>query len=168
MPEYNLDFSDVNPDSSTVVSQGEHKGVVTEVKIRLGKESEMPYLNFKLTIEEGGDYDGRVLYGVASMGSKRTKEADAFVMGRLLTLLRSFGINQSSVKFVADEDGDDEEGRILIEPDLTGLPVIFWVKNAKFDGVMRSQIKWFHGSEPIAESGEAESAVAPQRRRFTG
>jgi hypothetical protein len=134
----NVDFSDVEG-GFEVLPEGEYAVVVQKVVLRDSQSSEYPYLNFTLEVTEPGDYEGRLLWFTSSFHPK--------ALWRMKEVFENLGVFEENITFEVEEDGDE---RLVIKPELAGLPAKAVVKIRPYQGNDKNDVETLIPVEPNA------------------
>lgn len=129
MSSINVDFSDVEG-GFEVLPAGEYAVVVQKVVLRDSQQSEYPYLNFTLEVTEPGDYEGRLLWFTSSFHPK--------ALWRMKEVFENLGVFEENITFEVEEDGDE---RLVIKPELAGLPAKAVVKVRPYQGNDKNDVE---------------------------
>ena len=129
MSSINVDFSDVEG-GFEVLPAGEYAIVVQKVVLRDSQQSEYPYLNFALEVTEPGDYEGRLLWFTSSFHPK--------ALWRMKEVFENLGVFEENITFEVEEDGDE---RLVIKPELAGLPAKAVVKVRPYQGNDKNDVE---------------------------
>lgn len=124
MAKISVDFSNVG--TFEALPEGQYDAVIESVELRTGKTTGNPYLNFTLTVTEG-EYEGRKLWMTAGLTEKS--------LWKLKDMFAIFGIEQQALELDIDEDT-----KMLVEPDLSGLPIAITVVQEEYDGKPQTRV----------------------------
>ena len=136
MTTINVDFSEV-PDGFDVLPEGEYAIVIDKVVLRDSQKSDYPYLNFTLEVTEPGDYEGRLLWFTSSFHPK--------ALWRMKEVFENLGVFEENITFEVEEDGDE---RIVIKPELVGLPAKAVVTVGEYQGKEKNDVDTLIAVEP--------------------
>ena len=161
MPEYNIDFSEV--ESFAAIPQDEYPVIVEEVEMRQSQSSEYPYLNWKLKVTEG-EYEGRFVWMMTSLSPKS--------LWRLKETLDNLEVPLDEFNIVVDEDTD-----LVIEPELAGLPALAPVREDEYQGRITNKVDMLlpitggvsanTEKKQVMKKKSDTAPKAPRQRKFT-
>lgn len=127
MSRLKLDFSEI--ESFEAMDKGEYLCVVDEVEHRdsdtYGKEYDS--LEWRLTVTEDGPYKGRKLWFYTSFSPK--------ALWRMKQVFENLGFADNEIDVEVDEDTN-----LIIEPQLTGMPVMAVVVQGSYEGRVTNSV----------------------------
>lgn len=132
----NVDFSDVEGGFEPL-PPAEYAIVVKKVVLRDSQNSEFPYLNFTLEVTEPGDYEGRFLWFTSSFHPK--------ALWRMKEVFENLGVFEENITFEVEEDGNE---RIVLQPELAGLPGKAVVKIKQYQGSDKNDVETIVAVDP--------------------
>ena len=146
------DAEDMGP-----VDKGEYLVVVDEVEYRDAETHEKEYdsLEWRLTITEPGDFEGRKLWFYNSFSPK--------AMFRMIETFENLGYD-------VDPEGEfdldyDEDTMLIIDPELAGIPAIAVVEPSTYNGKPSHSVATLLSADAPAETDnepEPESEPEPE------
>lgn len=139
MPQYNLDFSQV--EEFEPLPAGEYPVTVDHVEVKIGKESGQPYLNWDLIVSDG-DFTGRHLFMASGLGDKS--------LWRLKAIFDGLGVLEEQMSLEVDDDSG-----YVISPELAGLPAVAVVRQEVYQNRTQNRV------DDLLGSGAYEEEIAP-------
>lgn len=150
MPGLSVNFAEIEG-SFEPLPEGEYECVIEKVEVRDSKSSDHDYLNWELKVLDE-DYEDRRLWMITSLSPK--------ALFRLKDVLVAIdvieGDEELEIEWEDDVDITSQEGPLVTNPDLDGLPCVAVVTNEVYDGRERNRVNELLG--PDGGSGKRTSA----------
>ena len=132
--------------------EGEYECVIEKVEVRDSKSSDHDYLNWELKVLDE-DYEDRRLWMITSLSPK--------ALFRLKDVLVAIdvidGDEELEIEWEDDVDITSQEGPLVTNPDLDGLPCVAVVTNEVYEGRERNRVNELLGAD--GGSGKAKRAT---------
>ena len=140
MPSLKVDFSEA--ESMEPLPKGDYECLIDEASVTTDvEEGKFPYIKLVLKVNEGGEYDGRLLWVYWSFSPK--------AMFRMIQDLTNMGFDVDPAGEL-DIDYDEESG-MLLEPALVGLPVQASVSQRPYENRMTNQVDAIRSTEDVSK-----------------
>lgn len=157
MGSVRINFAEVES-SFEPLPEGHYECVIETVEVRQSKSSDNDYLNWEMKVLDD-EYEGRRLWMITSLSEKALfRLKDTF-----LALEAIEEDDEIDLEWDDDVDITPQEGPVLTNPDVIGLPCTAIVTNEMYDGRERNRVNELagtNGNAPPASSSPRKGSSA--------
>lgn len=143
--------------------EGTYDCIIEKVEVRESKSSDNNYLNWEFKVTDD-DHENQRLWMITSLSDR--------ALFRLKDVFEALGVLNDEMDIEWDDDVEitPQEGPLLLNPDVVGLPCEVVVHNEMYDGKERNRVDSVvsTGAKPKAKKATAKKAPAKKKAAAGG